>query len=83
VLDIPIIFITAKDEEEDTVLGLNLGADDYIAKPFAIREVLARVKSVLRRAIKSDESKSSRTSLNSNRLKLISTNAAARLMTKK
>jgi two-component system alkaline phosphatase synthesis response regulator PhoP len=55
--NIPIIFITAKDEEEDTVLGLNLGADDYIAKPFAIREVLARVKSVLRRAIKSDESK--------------------------
>jgi two-component system alkaline phosphatase synthesis response regulator PhoP len=56
--DIPIIFITAKDEEEDTILGLNLGADDYIAKPFAIREVLARIKSVLRRAIKSDDSKS-------------------------
>ncbi len=46
---IPIIFCTALDSEEDTVKGLNLGADDYIAKPFSIREVLARVKSVLRR----------------------------------
>jgi two-component system phosphate regulon response regulator PhoB len=52
---IPIIFITAKDAEEDTVFGLNLGADDYIAKPFSIREVLARVKSVLRRTQKEDE----------------------------
>lgn len=47
--DIPIIFCTALDTEEDTVRGLNLGADDYIAKPFSIREVLARVRSVLRR----------------------------------
>jgi two-component system alkaline phosphatase synthesis response regulator PhoP len=47
---IPIIFITAKDAEDDRVLGLNLGADDYISKPFSIREVMARVKSVLRRA---------------------------------
>ena len=46
---IPIIFITARDTENDTVTGFNLGADDYIAKPFAIREVLARVKAVLRR----------------------------------
>lgn len=46
---IPIIFITAKDAEDDTVIGLNVGADDYIAKPFSIREVMARVKSVLRR----------------------------------
>lgn len=47
---IPIIFCTAKDTEDDTVVGLNLGADDYIAKPFSVREVLARVKSVLRRS---------------------------------
>ena len=40
---------TAKDSEDDTVAGLNLGADDYIAKPFSVREVLARVRSVLRR----------------------------------
>lgn len=47
---IPIIFCTARDAEDDTVAGLNLGADDYIAKPFSLREVLARVRSVLRRA---------------------------------
>ena len=47
--NIPIIFITAKDTENDTVTGLNLGADDYISKPFSLREVLARVKAVLRR----------------------------------
>lgn len=46
---IPIIFCTARDTEDDTVAGLNLGADDYIAKPFSIREVQARVRSVLRR----------------------------------
>ena len=46
---VPVIFCTAKDSEDDTVAGLNLGADDYIAKPFSIREVLARVRSVLRR----------------------------------
>lgn len=46
---VPIIFCTAKDAEDDVVAGLNLGADDYIAKPFSVREVLARVRSVLRR----------------------------------
>lgn len=46
---IPIIFCTARDTEDDTVAGLNLGADDYIAKPFSVREVLARIRSVLRR----------------------------------
>lgn len=47
---IPIIFCTAKDTEDDTVAGLNLGADDYITKPFSIREVVARVRGVLRRS---------------------------------
>lgn len=46
---IPIIFITAKDTENDMVTGFNLGADDYISKPFSLREVIARVKAVLRR----------------------------------
>ncbi len=46
---VPVIFCTARDTEDDTVAGLNLGADDYIAKPFSIREVLARIRSVLRR----------------------------------
>lgn len=47
----PIIFITAKDTENDTVTGFNLGADDYISKPFSLREVIARVKAVLRRTV--------------------------------
>ena len=47
--NIPIIFITAKDTENDTVTGFNLGADDYISKPFSLREVIVRVKAVLRR----------------------------------
>lgn len=46
---IPIIFITAKDTENDTVTGFNIGADDYISKPFSLREVIARVKAVIRR----------------------------------
>ncbi|NLO70462.1 MAG: response regulator transcription factor [Porphyromonadaceae bacterium] len=47
--NIPIIFLTAKDTENDRLTGFNIGADDYISKPFSIREVLARVKAVLRR----------------------------------
>lgn len=47
--DIPIVFLTARDTENDTVTGFNLGADDYISKPFSIREVLVRVRAVLRR----------------------------------
>ncbi|MBP3407676.1 MAG: response regulator transcription factor [Bacteroidaceae bacterium] len=48
--NIPIIFCTARDTEDDMVMGLNLGADDYIMKPYTVRNVIARVKSVLRRA---------------------------------
>ena len=47
---IPIIFCTARDSEEDMVRGLDMGADDYISKPYSLRNVLARVKSVLRRS---------------------------------
>ncbi len=50
---IPIIFLTACDTEKDTVLGFNLGADDYISKPFSIREVILRVKAVIRRSASS------------------------------
>lgn len=46
----PIIFLTAKSEEVDKIVGLELGADDYITKPFSLRELLARVKAALRRA---------------------------------
>ena len=48
--DIPIIFCTARDSEDDMIMGLNIGADDYIMKPYTVRNVIARVKSVLRRA---------------------------------
>ena len=48
-LDMPIIMLTAKGEESDIVLGLNLGADDYVTKPFSIKELLARVAAFLRR----------------------------------
>lgn len=47
--NIPIIFVTAKDTENDTLTGFNLGADDYVSKPFSLREVIMRVKAVLRR----------------------------------
>src|SRR5574344_2700753 len=47
--DIPIVVLTARDTENDTVTGFNLGADDYISKPFSIREVVVRVRAVLRR----------------------------------
>jgi DNA-binding response OmpR family regulator len=49
-INTPIILLTAKGEEIDKVLGLELGADDYITKPFSLRELLARIKTILRRA---------------------------------
>ena len=45
----PVLFLTARDGEIDRVLGLELGADDYVTKPFSPREVIARVKAILRR----------------------------------
>ena len=48
-IDVPIIMLTARGEEIDRVLGLELGADDYVTKPFSLRELLARVRAVLRR----------------------------------
>lgn len=53
--NIPIIFLTARDTENDTVTGFNLGADDYISKPFSIREVLVRIRAVLRRTTPQQE----------------------------
>jgi DNA-binding response OmpR family regulator len=49
VRDVPIIMLTARDEEVDRVVGLEIGADDYVVKPFSVRELMARVKTVLRR----------------------------------
>jgi len=54
---IPIVFLTARDAENDKLTGFNIGADDYIAKPFSIREVIARVKAVIRRYAAPDEEK--------------------------
>lgn len=54
---VPIIFLTAKDSENDTVTGFNLGADDYIPKPFSIREVIVRIRAVLRRTQEGSEPK--------------------------
>jgi len=56
--NIPIIFITAKDTENDTITGFNLGADDYISKPFSLREVISRVKAVIRRTTNKTEKSS-------------------------
>lgn len=53
--DIPVIFLTAQDEETSVVIGLDLGADDYITKPFRTRELISRINSVLRRYGKSVE----------------------------
>ncbi len=53
--DVPIIMLTAKTEEIDKVVGLETGADDYITKPFSIRELQARIKAVVRRSIKRDQ----------------------------
>lgn len=55
--DIPVIFLTAVDDEVNVVMGLDMGADDYITKPFRIRELLSRIKSVLRRYQKQPQPK--------------------------
>lgn len=52
--DVPVIMLTAKSTEEDKLVGLNMGADDYITKPFSPRELVARVKAVMRRTRKDD-----------------------------
>ena len=62
-LEVPIIFLTARDTENDLLTGFNLGADDYITKPFSVRELQARVKAVLKR-IKATPSEVATTSLN-------------------
>jgi DNA-binding response OmpR family regulator len=62
---VPIIMITARGEEIDRVVGLELGADDYVSKPFSVRELLARIKAVLRRATTENEALSASTILRS------------------
>jgi DNA-binding response OmpR family regulator len=66
----PIILLTAKGEEMDKVLGLEFGADDYITKPFGLRELLARIKAVLRRTDDSNNSKTNNTIITIGNLKV-------------
>ena len=55
--DTPVVFLTARDEEVNVVMGLDMGADDYVTKPFRVRELMSRIRGVLRRAEKTDEPK--------------------------
>jgi two-component system, OmpR family, response regulator len=61
-LDIPVLFLTAKDASEDRIAGLTLGADDYVTKPFSLAEVIARIHAILRRAGKANGRAASRLS---------------------
>ena len=71
--DIPIIMLTSKDEELDMLVGLEMGADDYITKPFSVKEVVARVKAVLRRTAKKPTRTEKPTTLQIGDLKIDST----------
>ncbi|MDR2916048.1 MAG: response regulator transcription factor [Tannerella sp.] len=68
IASVPIIFCTARDTEDDTVRGLNLGADDYVSKPFSIKEVIARVEAVLRRSQRENVNEAPESSLNYDKL---------------
>ena len=59
--NLPIIMLTAKGEEDDKVLGLRIGADDYITKPFSLKELFARIEAVLRRSVTVNETKTNKT----------------------
>lgn len=68
-LNVPILMLTAKDEEIDKILGLELGADDYVTKPFSVRELMARIKANLRKAeISSSDKKEGEKQDNSNKI---------------
>ncbi len=72
-LNVPILMLTAKDEEIDKILGLELGADDYITKPFSVRELMARIKANLRKADMNgnmDVQENTAQELNTNKIKV-------------
>lgn len=71
-LNVPILMLTAKDEEIDKILGLELGADDYITKPFSVRELMARIKANLRKADLSGkvDAQESESESNTNKIKV-------------
>ena len=66
-LNVPILMLTAKDEEIDKILGLELGADDYVTKPFSVRELMARIKANLRK-LEINETQESKNAQNGNRI---------------
>ncbi|MGI9616884.1 MAG: response regulator transcription factor [Acidimicrobiales bacterium] len=59
--DVPVLFLTARDDEVDRILGLEIGADDYVTKPFSPREIVARIKAVLRRGRSADQARTDQT----------------------
>jgi DNA-binding response OmpR family regulator len=67
---VPIIMLTAKDDEVDRVLGLELGADDYVVKPFSLRELIARIRAALRRVELNDKVAEARESITSGELQI-------------
>jgi DNA-binding response OmpR family regulator len=74
---IPVIFCTARDAEDDTIRGFNIGADDYISKPFSVREVIARVNAVLRRSQQTEIQEATGTTVSFNSLTLDMTSKKA------
>ena len=69
-LNVPILMLTAKDEEIDKILGLELGADDYVTKPFSVRELMARIKANLRKVEISSNEKEERNPAPTNKMKV-------------
>ncbi|HOJ63716.1 MAG TPA: response regulator transcription factor [Spirochaetota bacterium] len=69
--DIPVIMLTAKGDEVDKVIGLEMGADDYVTKPFSVRELVARIRTVLRRRSASLQENTSRKELNFDNVSII------------
>src|SRR4030042_3435061 len=69
--DVPIIMLTAKGDEVDKVIGLEMGADDYITKPFSIRELIARIRTVLRRATAYPTDFSNKKDLNFDKMQIV------------
>ncbi|MCL1972935.1 MAG: response regulator transcription factor [Endomicrobia bacterium] len=67
---IPIIFLSAKADESDKIIGLELGADDYVTKPFSVKELIVRIKTILRRTTAADAIKSKETGSVSSKIKI-------------
>lgn len=71
-INTPIIFITAKDTENDMLTGFSVGGDDYISKPFSIKEIIARIRAVLKRAVYPDDNKVESSKTQSSKLQFAS-----------